>query len=114
MTGDEFGLWLASQAAAEPLQGGPAMDAKSYSSGHLMLITPERVFYAGLLRRPRERCLGAFHLYVSIKGGLRCMFADGREGYGELTAYPPNMRHTIASDPRSALTLVIEPKSAAH
>jgi len=47
------------------------MDAKSYSSGHLMLITPERVFYAGLLGRPRERCPGAFHLYVSIKGGLR-------------------------------------------
>jgi AraC-like DNA-binding protein len=87
------------------------MDAKSYSSGHLMLITPERVFYAGLLGRPRERCPGAFHLYVSIKGGLRCMFADGREGYGELIAVPPNMRHTIASDHRSAICLVIEPES---
>ena len=40
-------------------------------SGHLMLITPERVFYAGLLGRPRERCSGAIHIYVAIEGGLR-------------------------------------------
>src|SRR3954468_5996331 len=39
-------------------------------SGHLMLITPDRVFYAGLLGRPRQRCPGAFHVYVSIEGGL--------------------------------------------
>ena len=46
------------------------MDDKGHESGHLMLITPERVFYAGLLGRPRERCPGAFHVYVAIKGGL--------------------------------------------
>ncbi len=86
------------------------MDA-SRESGHLMLITPERVFYAGLLGRPRERCPGAFHVYVSIKGGLRCTADDGRESRGELIAVPPNMRHTIASDYRSAICLVIEPES---
>ena len=36
------------------------MDDRATESGHLMLITPERVFYAGLLGRPRERCPGAF------------------------------------------------------
>ena len=46
------------------------MDDKGHESGHLMLITPERVFYAGLLGRPRERCPGAFNVYVAIKGGL--------------------------------------------
>jgi len=45
------------------------MDAKTRESGHLMLITPERVFYAGLLGRPRERFPGALHVYVSIEGG---------------------------------------------
>ena len=37
--------------------------------------------------------------------------ADGREVYGELVAVPPNVRHTIASDYRSAICLVIEPES---
>src|SRR5271169_6090289 len=92
-------------------RGGPAMDQKASESGHLMLITPERVFYAGLLGRPRERCPGAFHVYVAISGGLRLVTEDGRESCGELMAVLPNVRHTIASDYRSAICLVIEPES---
>ena len=46
------------------------MDDRASASSHLMLITPERVFYAGLLGRPRERCPGAFHVYVALRGGL--------------------------------------------
>jgi AraC-like DNA-binding protein len=87
------------------------MDERLRESGHLMLITPERVFYAGLLGRPRERCPGAFHVYVAIKGGLWLTTADGCENYGELAAVPPNKLHTIASDYRSAICLVIEPES---
>ena len=55
------------------------MDDIGQKSGHLMLITPERVFYAGLLGRPRQRCSGAFNIYVSIEGGLWLTTADGRE-----------------------------------
>jgi AraC-like DNA-binding protein len=80
-------------------------------SGHLMLITPERVFYAGLLGRPRARCSGAFNIYVAIEGGLWLTTSDGRETYGKLAAVLPNIRHTIASDYRSVLSLVIEPES---
>jgi AraC-like DNA-binding protein len=87
------------------------MDDKGHVSGHLMLITPERVFYAGLLGRPRERCPGAFHVYVAIKGGLQLTAGDGFERQGELVVVPPNVRHTIASDYRSAICLVIEPES---
>src|SRR6266853_325885 len=65
-------------------RGGPAMDDKGHVSGHLMLITPERVFYAGLLGRPRERCPGAFHVYVAIEGGLRLTAGDGFERQSEL------------------------------
>ena len=86
-------------------------DSERRESGHLMLITPERVFYAGLLGRPRKRCPGAFHIYVSIEGGLWLTTADGRESYGELAVMPPNVRHTIASDYRSVICLVIEPES---
>ena len=53
------------------------MDERAATSGHLMLITPERVFYAGLLGRPRERCPGAFHIYVALRGGLWLSTADG-------------------------------------
>ena len=87
------------------------MDEQAKSSGHLMLITPERVFYAGLLGRPRERCPGAFHIYVALRGGLRLTTGDGREIYGELVAVAPNVRHTIASDYRSAICITIEPES---
>ena len=87
------------------------MDDKGRESGHLMLITPERVFYAGLLGRPRERCQGAFNVYVTLKGGLWLTTSDGGERYGELLVVPPNTRHTIASDHRSAICVVIEPES---
>ena len=87
------------------------MDAKTSESGHLMLITPERVFYAGLLGRPRERCPGALHVYVALKGGLWLTTADGGDRHGELLAVMPNVRHTIASEHRSAICLVIEPES---
>ena len=86
------------------------MDDKGRESGHLMLITPGRVFYAGLLGRPRHRCSGAFHVYVAIEGGLlagsrrpRGLWRTGR-GAAEL-------RHTIASDYRSVICLVIEPET---
>ena len=95
------------------------MDDKGHESGHLMLITPERVFYAGLLGRPRARCSGAFHVYVAIKGGLRLTTGDGhqanselqRELRAELVVVPSNVSHTIASDYRSVICLVIEPES---
>jgi AraC-like DNA-binding protein len=87
------------------------MDNKGHLSGHLMLISPERVFYAGLLGRPRERCPGAFHVYVALKGGLWLSTAEGGETYGELVTVAPNVRHTIASDYRSAICIVIEPES---
>jgi AraC-like DNA-binding protein len=80
-------------------------------SGHLMLITPERVFYAGLLGRPRQRCSGAFNIYVAIEGGLRLATSDGRNSRAEMVAVLPNVRHTIASDYRSVLSIVIEPES---
>jgi AraC-like DNA-binding protein len=87
------------------------MDDKARDSGHLMLITPERVFYAGLLGRPRQRCSGAFHVYVAIKGALWLTTADGGDAYGELVAVPSNVRHTIASDHRTVICVLIEPET---
>jgi AraC-like DNA-binding protein len=87
------------------------MDDKGHESGHLMLITPERVFYAGLLGRPRQRCSGAFHVYVAIEGGLRLAVEGAPESYGELAVVPPDVRHTIASDYRTVICVLIEPET---
>ena len=87
------------------------MDEKSNESGHLMLITPERVFYAGLLGRPRQRGSGAFHVYVAIEGGLRLSVEGGPESYGELAVVLPDVRHTIASDCRSVICVLVEPET---
>ena len=76
-----------------------------------MLITPERVFYAGLLGRPRERCPGAFHIYVAIEGGLWLTSRTAAKAMANWLVVPPNVRHTIASDHRSVICLVIEPES---
>jgi AraC-like DNA-binding protein len=87
------------------------MEEKANASGHLMLIAPQRVFYAGLLGRPRERCPGSFHIYVALEGSLWLSTADGREAHGELAVTMPNLRHTIASEYRSAIVVTIEPES---
>ena len=87
------------------------MDDKGRESGHLMLITPERVFYAGLLGRPRQRCSGALHIYAAIEGRLHIVAEGGREICGELAIVPPYLQHTITSDHRSVICLLIEPES---
>lgn len=87
------------------------MDQQRYESGHLMLLTPERVFYAGLLGRPRRRRPGAFHIYVAIQGELLLTLDDGAESRSAIVMVPPNVPHTIACDHRSVICLVIEPES---
>lgn len=52
------------------------MEDKGRESDHLMLITPERVFYAGLLGRPRKRTPGCCHVYVAVKGSLHLTIDD--------------------------------------
>jgi AraC-like DNA-binding protein len=86
-------------------------DGDRRQSGHLMLITPERVFYAGLLGRPRQRCSGAFHVYVAIEGDLQLSVEGARDSFGELAVVAPNVRHTIASDHRSVICVLVEPET---
>src|ERR1700692_4698244 len=89
--------------------GGSTMDEKGCESGHLMLVTPQRVFYSCLLRRPRQRASGALLVYVAIQGGLRLSVEGGGESYGELAVVQADVPHTIASDYRSVICVTIEP-----
>jgi len=86
------------------------MEAKVRESDHLMLITPERVFYAGLLGRPRERCPGSGHIYLALRGNLH-LTTDSGHISGEIIVTLPNQRHTITSDYRTVIVIVLEPES---
>lgn len=79
-------------------------------SGHLMLISPERVFYAGLLGRPRQRTSGGFAIYVALHGALT-ITRDGNRVRGEIAVVEPYAAHSIESDYRSVICLVIEPET---
>src|SRR5215475_9193451 len=86
------------------------MEDKGRESDHLMLITPERVFYAGLLGRPRERSPGSCHVYVALKGSLH-LTIGGVSISDDLVVTLPNQRHTIVSDYRTVINVTLEPES---
>ncbi len=79
-------------------------------SGRLMLISPERVFYAGLLGRPRKRAGGAFSLYAAMQGNLK-ITEDKFETISEVAVVPPYVTHSVASEHPSIICLLIEPET---
>ena len=80
-------------------------------SGHLMLISPQRVFYAGLLGRPRGRTSGGFNVYCAVEGHLT-ITRDGRsEGPVSLAVVPAYVPHSVESDHPTIISVVIEPET---
>jgi AraC-like DNA-binding protein len=79
-------------------------------SGRLMLISPERVFYAGLLGRPRQRTGGACSIYAAMQGSLK--ITEGlSETIGEVAVVPPYVTHSVASEHPSIICLLVEPET---
>jgi len=79
-------------------------------SGRLMLISPERVFYAGLLGRPRKRSSGGYNIYAAMRGQLK--ITEGKsEVVGEAAVVPPYVPHSVESEHPSIICLVIEPET---
>jgi AraC-like DNA-binding protein len=79
-------------------------------SGRLMLISPERVFYAGLLGRPRKRAGGGFSIYAAMQGSLK--ITEGKsETVGEVAVVPPYVTHSVESEYPSIICLLIEPET---
>ena len=73
-------------------------------SGRLMLISPERVFYAGLLGRPRKRTGGGFSIYAAMQGSLK--ITEGKsETIGEVAVVPPYVTHSVESEYPSIICL---------
>jgi len=85
-------------------------DRDRRESGRLMLISPERVFYAGLLGRPRQRTSGGYNIYAAMRGSLK--ITDGKsELVGELGVVAPYVPHSVESEHPSIICLVIEPET---
>jgi AraC-like DNA-binding protein len=78
-------------------------------SGRLMLISPERVFYAGLLGRPRKRTSGGYNIYAAMRGSLK--ITEGKSDVTELAVVPPYVPHSVESEHPSIVCLVIEPET---
>jgi AraC-like DNA-binding protein len=87
-------------------------DRDRRESGRLMLISPERVFYAGLLGRPRKRSSGGFNIYVAMRGSLKITQGQS-ELVGEAALVRPYVPHSVESEHRSIICLVIEPETVA-
>jgi len=85
-------------------------DRDRRTSGHLMLISPERVFYAGLLGRPRKRTSGGYNIYAAMRGGLTITEGTS-ELVGELAVVPPYVPHSVESEHPCIICLVIEPET---
>jgi hypothetical protein len=85
-------------------------DRDRRQSGRLMLISPERVFYAGLLGRPRKRTSGGYNIYAAMRGHLK--ITEGKsELVGEVAVVPPYVPHSVLSEHPSIICLVIEPET---
>ena len=95
-----------------PAQQLHAGDDERPSHGHLMLLGQQRVFYAGLLGRPRNRTSGALNFYVCIEGGMTLTREDGVVERGVTTAVvPPYVPHTLRGSHPSIINILIEPET---
>lgn len=96
----------------EPAQQvGGGGDARP-SHGHFMLLGRERVCYAGLLGRPRNRTSGALNFYVCIEGRMTLTREDGVVERGVTTAVvPPYVPHTLKGSHPSIINILVEPET---
>lgn len=80
-------------------------------SDRFMLISSERVFYAGLHGKPSVRALGALAVCVPLHGTACLEVAGQPPRVGEILAVPAYLPHKITSESREILGLLIEPES---
>jgi AraC-like DNA-binding protein len=70
------------------------------ASDRLMWITPDRVFYVGLLGAPSVRTIGALIAYVAVEGAIRVSIDGGEWQTTQLAVVPPYVSHRVMSEAR--------------
>lgn len=76
-----------------------------------MLVSRERLAYAGLIGTPSQRVLGATAVYVAVDSPFEIVIAGGARQPAWLAVVPPNRPHEISSRDRTIRKLLLEPES---
>lgn len=88
--------------------------ARSGAYERLMWMTPERVFYYGLLGAPSLRRMGSYTLYVAVEGrSIGISIEGGKWETAELAVVPPYVAHQVVTEARLIHTLHIEADTVA-
>ena len=77
----------------------------------IMLITLDRVVYAGLLGKPRTREFGSFTVYVSLGSPFHIQVEGGHWVSANMSVVPPDTPHQIMTMDRLIGVIMIEPES---
>jgi AraC-like DNA-binding protein len=81
------------------------------SADRMMWITPDRIFYAGLLGAPAMHTKGAIIAYVAIEGLIRIRVQGGEWQTTEVAVVQPYVPYEIACEGRHVLDILIEPET---
>jgi AraC-like DNA-binding protein len=81
------------------------------SAERMMWITPDRIFYAGLLGAPALHTKGAIIVYIAIEGRLKVRIAGGDWQSAEVAVVQPFVPYEVACEGRHALDILIEPET---
>lgn len=81
------------------------------SAERMMWITPDRVFYAGLLGQPSEHVRGALVTYVALEGPLHISVRGGEWTTTQVAVVEPYVPVRIACDSRHIAGLHVEPET---
>ncbi len=73
-----------------------------------MWVTPDRVFYVGLLGSPSTRFMGSVVLYVATEGTIRVRIAGGDWQVAEMAVVPPYTPHEVLSEARLIHVVKVE------
>lgn len=92
-------------AVFEPARGEPAK-----VSNKLMLITSDRICYAGLLGQPMTREFGAITIYVSLGTPFHLQLGSGPWEGRDIAVVQPDTAHRIATSDRLIGVYMIEPE----
>lgn len=78
------------------------------SSDRLMWITPDRVFYVGLLGAPSVRAMGAVIAYVAVEGSISVSIDGGGWQTGQMAVVPAYVPHQVMSQARLINAIKLE------
>lgn len=90
---------LTDRQAAAPC-AGPA--------NRMMVITPGRVAYAGLLGQPKTREFGALTVYVSLGAPFQIQIDGGAWASADMVVVAPDTAHRITTSDRQIGVLLVE------